>query len=152
MTIPAEPDQLSALEATIDRWFEAQLAENPIVAAVERDVEGPRRWYVRLQGEERDAFTIRYHLQQRTLHYETYFMPAPMENAEQLYLHLMRRNLKLYGATFAVGDEDAVYLVGQLDNTMVCDDELDRVLGSLYVWVEQFFRPALRIGFASKFQ
>ncbi|MCP4227173.1 MAG: YbjN domain-containing protein, partial [Actinomycetia bacterium] len=70
----------------------------------------------------------------------------------QLYLHLMRRNLKLYGATFAVGDEDAVYLVGQLDNTMVCDDELDRVLGSLYVWVEQFFRPALRIGFASKFQ
>ena len=27
----------------------------------------------------------------------------------------------------------------------------DRVLGSLYVWVEQFFQPALHIGFASKF-
>ena len=31
------------------------------------------------------------------------------------------------------------------------DDELDRILGSLYAWVEQFFRPALRIGFASHF-
>ena len=30
-------------------------------------------------------------------------------------------------------------------------DELDRILGSLYAWTEQFFRPALRIGFASRF-
>jgi hypothetical protein len=149
--IPADPDHLATLEATIDRWLAVQLEENPVVAAVERDVEGPLRWYVRLLGDEREAFTIRYHLQQRTLHYETYFMPAPIENAEQLYLHLLRRNPKLYGASFAVGEEDAVYLVGQLDNAMICDDELDRVLGSLYVWVEQFFGPAMRIGYASRF-
>jgi hypothetical protein len=149
--IPADPDHLATLDATIDRWLAVQLEENPVVAAVERDVEGPLRWYVRLLGDEREAFTIRYHLQQRTLHYETYFMPAPIENAEQLYLHLLRRNPKLYGASFAVGDEDAVYLVGQLDNAMICDDELDRVLGSLYVWVEQFFGPAMRIGYASRF-
>ena len=29
--------------------------------------------------------------------------------------------------------------------------ELDRILGSFYAYVEQCFRPALRIGFASRF-
>ena len=71
---------------------------------------------------------------------------------QQLVEHLLRRNLKLYGAALAIGEEDAVFLVGQLANDAVTEDELDRVLGSLYAWVEQFFRPALRIGFASRFQ
>ena len=44
-----------------------------------------------------------------------------------------------------------MFLVGQLDNAAINDDELDRVLGSLYEWVERFFRPALRIGFATRF-
>ena len=78
-------------------------------------------------------------------------MPAPEENHAAFYEHLLRRNLKLYGGAFAVGDEDAIFLVGQLDNSSVDEDELDRVLGSLYAWVEQCFRPALRIGFASRF-
>ncbi|HEX8803864.1 MAG TPA: YbjN domain-containing protein, partial [Acidimicrobiales bacterium] len=91
------------------------------------------------------------HLRQRTLHYETYVMPAPEENHAAFYEHLLRRNLKLFGAAFAIGEEDAVFLTGQLANGCVDDDELDRVLGSLYAWVEQFFRPALRIGFASRF-
>jgi hypothetical protein len=39
-----------------------------------------------------------------------------------------------------------------LANDAVSEDELDRILGSLYAWVEQFFRPALRIGFASRFK
>ena len=43
-------------------------------------------------------------------------MPAPEENHEQFYEHLLRRNLKLYGAAFAIGEEDAVFLVGQLSN------------------------------------
>ena len=144
--------ELDALAVRIQAWLATQLAENPIVAAVERDVEsGERRWFVRVQGEEKDVFTIWFHLRQRTLHYETYVMPAPEENHAAFFEHLLRRNLKLYGAAFAIGDEDAVFLLGQLDNAAVDDDALDRVLGSLYAWVEQFFRPALRIGFASRF-
>ena len=77
-------------------------------------------------------FTIWFTLRQRTLHYETYVMPAPEENHAAFYEHLLRRNLKLYGAAFAIGDEDAVFLVGQLANAAVDDDELDRILGSLY--------------------
>ena len=147
-----DPGQLDMLEARIDAWLEVQRAENPVVAAVERDEEsGERRWFVRVTGEQKDVFTIWFHLRQRTLHYETYVMPAPEENQAAFFEHLLRRNLKLYGAAFAIGDEDAVFLVGQLANEAVDDDELDRILGSLYAWVEQFFRPALRIGFASRF-
>lgn len=144
---------LAALEARIDSWLAAQLAENPVVAAVERDTEsGERRWFVRVRGEQKDVFTIWLHLDQRTLHYETYVMPAPEENHAAFYEHLLRRNRKLYGAAFAVGEENAIFLVGQMANEAVTDDELDRVLGSLYAWVEQFFRPAMRIGYASRFK
>lgn len=149
---PASDAELDELSARIERWLVRQLDENPVVAAVERDEEsGERRWFVRVRGEQKDVFTVWFHLRQRTLHYETYVMPAPEENHAAFYAHLLRRNLKLYGAAFAIGDEEAVFLVGQIGNDHVDDDELDRILGSVYAWVEQFFRPALRIGFASRF-
>jgi hypothetical protein len=143
--------ELDALGERIDAWAERQRLENPTIAAIDRDPDG-RRWFVRMKGEQKDTFTIWFALGQRTLHYETYVMPAPEENHEQFYEHLLRRNLKLYGAAFAIGEEDAVFLIGQLSNEAIDEDELDRVLGSLYAWVEQFFRPALRIGFASRFK
>jgi hypothetical protein len=153
MPSPTSREDLDALEARIDAWLAEQLAENPVVAAVERDEEsGERRWFVRVHGEQKDVFTIWFTLRQRTLHYETYVMPAPEENPAQLYEQLLRRNRKLYGAAFAIGEEDAIFLVGQLAGEAVTDDELDRILGSLYAWVEQYFRPAMRIGFASRFR
>jgi hypothetical protein len=153
MSTPSTADELAALEAQLDAWLATQLHENPVVAAVERDREsGERRWFVRVRGEEKDVFTIWFTLRQRTLHYETYVMPAPEENHGALFEHLLRRNRHLYGAAFAIGDEDAVFLVGQLANDAITADELDRVLGSLYAWVEQYFRPAMRIGFATRFK
>lgn len=151
----ATPDQLAVVEALLDGWFAEQLADNPVVDAVEKESEplsSERRWFVRVLGEEKDVFTIWYSLRQRTLHYETYVMPAPEENHAAFYEHLLRRNLKLNGAAFAIGAEDAVFLVGQLPVHAVDRGELDRILGSLYAYVEQFFRPALRIGFASRFR
>lgn len=147
---PSTPDELTHLTALIDGWLAVQLDENPTVAAVDTEP-GERRWYVRLAGEEKSTFTIWFTLGQRTLHYETYVMPAPEENHAAFHEHLLRRNLKLFGAAFAIGAEDAVFLVGQLPNAAIDEGELDRILGSLYVYVEQFFRPALRIGFASRF-
>lgn len=153
MTRPPTDQDLAELDARIEAWLAEQLADNPVVAAVERDVaSGERRWFVRVRGEQKDVFTVWFHLRQRTLHVETYVMPAPEENHAAFYEHLLRRNLKLYGAHFAIGDEDAVFLVGQLANEAVTDAELDRLLGSMYQWVEQYFRPAMRIGYASKFK
>lgn len=153
MPEPLDPAQLEALSALIERWAQRQLEENPAVAAVERIHEaGERRWFVRVNGEEKDVFSIWFSLGQRTLRYETYVMPAPEENHAQFFEHLLRRNRRLYGAAFCIGEEDAVFLAGQIACEAVCEDELDRILGSLYAWTEQFFRPALRIGFASRFR
>jgi hypothetical protein len=145
---PCEEPELAAIARRIDDWLAGELATNPAVAAVDRDTTpGVRRWFVRLAGEEKPTFTVWFTLGQRTLQFETYVMPAPEENHAEFYAHLLRRNRRLYGAAFAIGDEDAVYLVGQLANEALDRDELDRVLGSVYAYVEQFFRPAVQIGF-----
>jgi hypothetical protein len=142
---------LAELEALIDAWLAEQLDENPVVAAVERGEPSERRWYVRVHGESKDVFTIWFTLRQRSLHYETYVMPAPEENEGEFFEHLLRRNRKLHGAAFCIGEEDAVFLAGALPFHAVDEGELDRILGSLYAYVEQCFLPALRIGFASRF-
>ena len=148
--IPAQ--ELATVEAAIDAFLAEQLADNPAIDAVDKGVDGPRSWFIRVRGEEKDVYTIRFHLDQRTLSYETYVMPAPEEQHEAFYAHLLGRNRRMYGASFAIGEEGAIFLQGQLDNRQVLvEGELDRILGSLYQWVEAYFRPALRIGFASKF-
>lgn len=153
MLEPLSPEELDALDARIDAWAARELADNPVVAAVERaaPASGLRRWFVRVLGEEKDTYTIWFTLGQRTLQYETFVMPAPEEQHERFFEHLLRRNAKLTGATFWIGEEDAIFLGGSLPVQAVTDDELDRILGSLYAYVEQCFRPALRIGFASRF-
>lgn len=156
---PPNDDELDRYETRIDAWLVDQHETNQLVDAVERDSSAPRRWFVRLLSEEKGPFTIRFHLDQRTLRYETYFSPAPEENEAEFYRHLLVRNMKMYGAAFCVGEENAVFIRGQLGLThaqLVSDEavdaELDRVLGSIYVWTEQFFRAAMRIGFASRFK
>jgi hypothetical protein len=148
---PVSAEQLRAVEATIERWLERERGSNPVLAAVDRDPE-TTRWFVRLRGEEKDYTTVWFTLGQRTLHFETYVMPAPEENHAAFYEHLLRRNRTCNGAAFCIGDEDAIFLQGRLPVTAVDEHELDRILGSMYAYVEQFFRPAMRIGFASRFR
>jgi hypothetical protein len=147
----ATPEQLTTVGALIDRWLDDQLAENPAVAAVDREP-AARRWYVRMTGEEKAVFTLWLTLRQRTLQFETYVMPAPEENHAALYEHLLRRNRGFNGMAFCIGDEEAVFLIGQLPVGAVDEGELDRILGETYEYVERCFRPAMRIGYASKFK
>src|SRR4029079_4417324 len=139
---------LDAVERSIDAWLADAGEHNPVIAAIDRGEPGERRWYVRMLGEAKDFTTVWLTLGQRTLRYETYVMPAPEENHAELYEHLLRRNDKLVGAHFSIGIEDAVLLRGELPLALLGEDELDRVIGTLYATVEQCFRPALRIGFA----
>ena len=150
-TAAASSEEIDAVEELIDAWAARELADNPLVLAVDRAEPGTRRWYVRLEGEEKDFTTVWLTIHQRTLQYETYVLPAPEENHAAVYEQLLRRNLRFNGVAFVIGDEDAIYLKGQLPLDAVSDDELDRVVGSLYAYVEQCFRPALRLAFASRF-
>ena len=157
MAEPLSVEELDALEARIDAWFTQEAETNPMIAALDRGEPGERRWYVRVNGVEKASFTLWFTLGQRTLRYETYVMPAPEENHGRFYEHLLVRNLGLYGWAFAIGDEHAVFLqgairAGALADADVLAAELDRIVGSGWEYVERFFQPALRIGFASRFE
>ena len=147
----ASREQLDELGTLIKAWAESSRDTIEGVLAVDQ-LPRDRRWFIRLAGEEKQVTTIWFHLQERTLHFETQFMPTPEENREQLFEYLLRLNNKLFGVRFAIGDEQAVYLVGQLPWSAVDEDELDRIVGSAYAYTEQYFRPAMRIGYASKFR
>ena len=149
---PASVEELDALERLIDSWLSAAASTSPAIAAVERGAEDERRWYVRVWGEEKEVWTIWFTLGQRTLHYETYLVPAPEEDHARFYEHLLRRNRRLTGLKLEIGPEDAVYLAGATPVPQVTAAVLDGILGSMYAATELIFRPAMRIGYASKFR
>jgi hypothetical protein len=149
-------DRLADLRRRVDAWADALMPANAAIAAVDRGTRddtplGEPRWYIRMRGEEKDFITVWLTLGQRTLRYETYVLPAPEENEQQVADLLLRRNDTLVGCHFSVGDEDAIYLRGELPDVAVDDAELDRILGTLYATVESNFRPLLRLAFASRF-
>lgn len=142
--------ELDRLGEVIDGWVEDALQTNPLLAAVDRDP-AEQRWYVRMRGEEKVTITIWLTLRERTLHFETYFMPAPEESQAGCWEYLLRANPRLFAWRFAIGAENAVYLVGQLPLGCIDEDEIDRIVGSGYAYSEQYFRPAMRIGYGTRF-
>lgn len=142
---------LELLEMQITRWLHSMKEKEEVIVAVDRGEPGEHRWYVRMRGEEKEFTTVWLTLGQRTLKYETYVMPAPEENAEQLYEHLLRRNETLVGAHFSIGIEDAVFLRGEIPIRLIDEQEIDRIIGTLYAHVERIFPVIIRIGFASRF-
>lgn len=143
--------ELESFDAQISSWLVSMKERNDAIVAVDRSEDEVRRWYVRLHGEEKEFTTVWLTLGQRTLRYETYVMPAPEENAEQLYEHLLRRNETLVGAHFSIGIEDAIFLRGELPLGLLHEQELDRIIGTMYAAVERIFPVIIRIGFASRF-
>ena len=142
---------LELLDRQITSWLMSMMERNDTIVAVDRGEPDEHRWYMRMHGEEKEFTTVWFTLGQRTLQFETYVMPAPEENAEQLYEHVLRRNESLVGVHFSIGIEDAIFLRGELPLRMVDEDELDRVVGTLYATVERIFPTIIRIGFASHF-
>ena len=142
---------LARIERQIDEWLSHAKANNELILAVDRSTDQEIRWYVRMSGQEKEFTTVWLTLGQRTLRFETYVMPAPEENSQVLYESLLRRNEKLVGAHFSIGQEDAVFLRGEIPVASLNEQELDRAIGTLYSTVEQSFGALIRIGFASRF-
>jgi hypothetical protein len=150
-----DDESLAVLERRIDEWLAKLASSNSAILAIDHADPDPAfqaRWYVRMAGESKDFITVWLTLGQRTLRYETYVMPAPEENVAEFNENLLRRNDRLVGAHFSIGLEDAVYLRGDLPLSGLSEPELDRIVGTMYAYVEQVFRPLLYIGFASRFR
>ncbi|MEZ5215305.1 MAG: YbjN domain-containing protein [Ilumatobacteraceae bacterium] len=153
MTDWYDDPRLDAVEASVDGWLTSFRTTNPAILAIDRNEpsEPERRWYVRMAGEEKEVITIWLTLGQRTLKYETYVLPAPEEQHREVYEYALRQNAGLVGCHFCIGGEDAIYLRGELPLAALDEEELDRVIGTLWVTVERFFRTLLRLAFASRF-
>jgi hypothetical protein len=148
--LPEEQERAAAV-AAIDEWVARELKASGALVAAERqevtDRTASHRWYLRFKGEEKDFITVWLTLGQRTLHHEAQFMPAPEENAADVYRYLLRRNGDLYGMSFCLGPEDAVYLIGRVAAVEVNDDELDRITGSSIHYVDEHFPTAMTLGY-----
>jgi hypothetical protein len=143
--------QVADLRRAIDGWLSSMAAENPAIEAVDHGEGDEVRWYVRMAGEAKAHITAWLTLGQRTLAYEVYVMPAPLDNVARVYETALRHNQRLVGAHFAIGVEDAIFLRGEVPLVALDAEELDRIIGSLYAYVEHTFPSLLRLGFASRF-
>lgn len=151
---PASAEDVARLGELISAWAASERDANELVLAVDSmsDGAGGRRWFVRLKGEDRDVITVWFHLRERTLHFETQFMPQPEENQEELFELLLRLNGRMQGMKFTIGWEDAVYLEGELPLAAVDEDALDTIVGGAWTYTERWFRACMRIGYRSKFR
>jgi Putative bacterial sensory transduction regulator len=147
----ATPAERARCANVIDSWAKARLEEAGALLAVDRSIESDT-WYLRLRGVEKDYVTVWLTMRQRTLHHEAQVMPAPETNVEQTFEYLLRRNADLHRMRFALGTEDAVYLVGEVPVSSVDDDELDRIIGSSLQYVDAVFPSAMTVGFAGRFR
>lgn len=150
-------DERAVVCAVIDRWGERELAAGGALVAVDRQQGGdPRtgapRWYLRLAGEEKEFVTVWLTLRQRTLHHETQFMPAPETNIEATWEYLLKKNAELWGMAFALGAEDAVYLVGRVPVERVDDEELDRIMGVSLATTDECFPTAMSLGYEGRYR
>ena len=150
--------EVAAVAARIDAWIERERSDEGtfgLVAAERQEVTdgtATHRWYLRFKGDEKDFITVWLTLRQRTLHYEAQFMPAPTERVAEVFAYLMRRNAELFGMAFALGPEDAVYLIGRVPSGLVDDDELDRIAGSSIVYVDDHYPTAMTLGHPSLYR
>jgi hypothetical protein len=143
--------ELAAIERRVDEWLASAHHQHPNVVVAQRASSDTSRWMLRLRGDAKEFSTIWLHLGQRTLRYETYVMPHPEENVGEVFESLLRRNERLVGAHYAIGAEHAIYLVGELVLAALNEEELDRIIGTLYATVEAHFDDLVRRAFASRF-
>jgi hypothetical protein len=149
----ATPEERASCDAAIAAWVASSAAAGigAGILAVDRDPD-LARWYIRLKGDEKDVVTIWLTVRQRTLRHETHFMPAPETNVCDTYQYLLRRNSTLRGMRFCLGDEDAVYLVGELPVADVTEDEIDRIVGASLEYVDECFPAAMTLGYANLYR
>ena len=148
------PDHFrSEAVALLESWTDGLGRDHPVVTSVERDADVDR-WYVRTRSDAKTVTTVWFTVRERTLHFESYFLPMPEEHAEAVYEYLLRANARLYDMRFSIGPEDATYLSGvvPLQGLLAGGSaELDRLLGSVYAASEECFPTAARIGFPARF-
>lgn len=131
------------LEARIREWLDDP--ESNVSYAEEVD----GRWAVRMSQETRDATTVWFDVGERSLQFEAYVLPTPPHPLE-VFRQALFRNASSWRAFFALDAEGAIVLRGRIAKSQVTHEELDRVLGEVYLMVDLAFRAMVRAGFGGR--
>ncbi|HET6816833.1 MAG TPA: YbjN domain-containing protein [Mycobacteriales bacterium] len=89
---------------------------------------------------------------QHSLHVEAFFVRQPDENHAAFYRWLLERNARMFAVSFAVDNVGDVYLTGRLPLVAVTAEEIDRILGSVLTYSDEWFDKALELGFRSSIE
>ena len=112
----------------------------------------PGAFLVKLPGSHKLATMTWLVVGDHSLHVEAFFIRQPDENHQAFYRWLLERNARMYAVSFAVDNVGDVYLVGRLPLAAVCADEIDRILGSVLTYSDEWFDTALELGFRSSIE
>jgi hypothetical protein len=113
------------------------------------DEDEPGAFLVTIPGEHKLKTMTWVVVGEHSLHVEAFFIRKPDENHAEFYKWLLERNARMFAVSYAVDNVGDVYLVGRLPLESVTEDNLDRILGSVLTYSDEFFDTALEIGFRS---
>jgi hypothetical protein len=116
---------------------------------VEFEEASPGAFLVKLPGSHKLATMTWLVAGDHSLHVEAFFVRRPDENHEAFYRWLLERNARMFAVSFAVDNVGDVYLVGRLPLSSVNAEEIDRILGSVLTYSDEWFDRALELGFKS---
>ncbi len=126
------------------------LADNEIEheETVRDSIEGAR-FSLTLPGEKKLRTPVRLDVGAHALGVHAFVCRNPDENHARVHRWLLERNLRMYAVSFAVDRDGDIYLEARLPLSVVCADELDRILGSVLANADESFNAILELGFAS---
>lgn len=116
---------------------------------VEFEESRPGAFLVKLPGSHKLATMAWLVVGDHSLHVEAFFVRRPDENHAAFYKWLLERNARMFAVAFAVDNVGDVYLVGRLPLSVVNAEEIDRILGSVLTYSDEWFDTALELGFKS---
>jgi hypothetical protein len=112
----------------------------------------PGAFLVKLPGAHKLATMTRLVVGDHSLHVEAFFCRKPDENEVGLYRWLLERNARMFAVSFAIDNVGDVYLTGRIPLAAVTPEDIDRVLGSVLTYSDEWFDKALELGFKSSIQ
>jgi Putative bacterial sensory transduction regulator len=107
----------------------------------------PGAFLVKLPGTHKLATMTWLVVGEHSLHVEAFFCRRPDEAHGEFYRWLLACNAKMYAVAFSVDHHGDVYIVGRLPLAAVEPEELDRLIGSVMTYSDEWFDRALEIGF-----
>ena len=135
---------MSAAEAPVEA-LRAYLVANEI----DYDEPQPGQFSFSLPGEKKLQTPVRLDVGAHALGIHAFVCRRPDENHQRVHEWLLQKNLRLFGVSFALDRLGDIYLDGRLPLSVINDDELDRLLGTVLTAADESFNSILELGFAS---